>query len=70
MKGVVLIALTGYGHDADRERAKAAGFDHHFVKPVDPQALRKLLGALGDQIGARRTRKPRTTSWRRAGIRR
>ena len=32
---VTLIAHTGYGQDADRERAREAGFDHHMVKPID-----------------------------------
>ncbi|HEU4780404.1 MAG TPA: ATP-binding protein, partial [Steroidobacteraceae bacterium] len=44
-KGAVLIALTGYGQAEDRERARAAGFDAHLVKPVDLDALGKLLGA-------------------------
>lgn len=38
-----LVALTGWGQDEDRQRARDAGFDRHFVKPVDPMALRKLL---------------------------
>jgi CheY-like chemotaxis protein len=38
-----LIALTGYGQDADRERSIAAGFDHHLTKPVDVEALVRLL---------------------------
>jgi signal transduction histidine kinase/ActR/RegA family two-component response regulator len=38
-----LIALTGYGQDADRERSIAAGFDHHLTKPVDVEALARLL---------------------------
>ncbi|HEU4850647.1 MAG TPA: ATP-binding protein [Telluria sp.] len=41
--GMSLIAVTGYGHDQDREHAVAAGFDHHFVKPVDS---RKLIAVL------------------------
>ena len=40
---VVLVALTGYGRDEDREEAKAAGFDQHFVKPLEPAALERLL---------------------------
>jgi PAS domain S-box-containing protein len=44
--GVVLIAMTGYGMDEDRQRSRDAGFDHHLVKPVDPEALRTLLAAL------------------------
>ena len=39
----VLIALTGYGLPEDRERTKAAGFDHHLVKPVDPDQLNDIL---------------------------
>jgi CheY-like chemotaxis protein len=39
----VLIALTGWGQDEDRRRSGEAGFDHHFVKPVEPSALQKLL---------------------------
>lgn len=39
-----LVALTGWGQDGDREKSAAAGFHHHLVKPVDPKALRKLLG--------------------------
>jgi signal transduction histidine kinase len=38
-----LIALTGYGQVEDREKALAAGFDAHLVKPVDFAALAKLL---------------------------
>jgi signal transduction histidine kinase/ActR/RegA family two-component response regulator len=38
-----LVAITGYGQEADRARTAAAGFDHHFVKPVDMQALLGVL---------------------------
>lgn len=38
-----LIALTGYGQDADKARSKAAGFEQHFVKPVDPQSVVRLV---------------------------
>lgn len=38
-----LIALTGWGQDADRRRALEAGFDHHMVKPVDPDRLVALI---------------------------
>jgi signal transduction histidine kinase len=40
---VTLIAVTGWGQDEDRQKSKAAGFDHHLVKPVEPQALLKLI---------------------------
>ena len=42
-KRTTLIALTGYGQQEDRERAQAAGFDAHLVKPVDLAALTRLL---------------------------
>ncbi|MGH8217509.1 MAG: ATP-binding protein [Steroidobacteraceae bacterium] len=41
-----LVAITGYGRPADRERAREAGFDEHLVKPVDPDALHEVLGAV------------------------
>jgi CheY-like chemotaxis protein len=39
----LLIAVTGWGQEEARRRSKAAGFDHHLVKPVDPGALAALL---------------------------
>src|SRR5690606_41531707 len=41
----VLVALTGWGQASDREAAVRAGFDHHLVKPVAPEALLALVGA-------------------------
>ena len=43
LDGTYLVAMTGYGQDEDRDRALAAGFDRHLVKPVDPDALMELL---------------------------
>jgi CheY-like chemotaxis protein len=43
LKGVRLVALTGYGQTEDRERTRAAGFDDHLVKPVDLAALERAL---------------------------
>lgn len=40
-----LIAVTGYGREEDRRRSKAAGFDLHLTKPVDPARLRQVLQA-------------------------
>jgi CheY-like chemotaxis protein len=40
-----LIAVTGYGQDADRMRAQAAGFDHHLIKPIAVESLVALLAA-------------------------
>ncbi len=45
-KRPVLIALTGWGHDENRMRTKEAGFDHHLVKPVEPEALSRLLATV------------------------
>jgi signal transduction histidine kinase/ActR/RegA family two-component response regulator len=41
----LLVAVTGYGQDSDRARAREAGFDHHLVKPVDLDRLQALLDA-------------------------
>ena len=41
---VTLIAVTGWGQKADKDRAAASGFDHHFTKPVEPTLLSRLLG--------------------------
>jgi CheY-like chemotaxis protein len=48
-RAVVLVALTGYGRPSDYQHSTDAGFDHHLVKPVDPDGLAQLL-----QKGARR----------------
>src|SRR5262249_12360770 len=47
-----LVALTGYGQPHDRERALAAGFDEHLVKPVDPEALVRAIGVREPRDGA------------------
>jgi signal transduction histidine kinase/CheY-like chemotaxis protein len=39
----ILVALTGWGQDSDKERAAEAGFDHHFTKPTDIERLTALL---------------------------
>lgn len=46
-RDTVLIALTGWSQESDRQRTRAAGFDHHLVKPVEPKMLRALLDELG-----------------------
>jgi CheY-like chemotaxis protein len=43
---MVLVAVTGWGQEDDRRKAKEAGFDLHMVKPVEPQAIEKLLRSL------------------------
>jgi CheY-like chemotaxis protein len=53
----LLVALTGYGREEDRCRSRDAGFDNHLVKPVEPQAVLRLLALplphhAGNQGGA------------------
>ena len=43
LRGIKLVALTGWGHDQDKQRTREAGFDHHLVKPVAVKTLRDLL---------------------------
>ncbi|MFM0698225.1 CheR family methyltransferase [Paraburkholderia sediminicola] len=45
-RNAVLIAVTGYGLPADRRRSAEAGFDHHLTKPVDYEALIRLIGTV------------------------
>ncbi len=47
LENVRLAALTGWGQPEDRRRSAEAGFDHHLVKPVDPDALTKVLAEMG-----------------------
>lgn len=47
LAGVILVALTGWGGDEARARAKAAGFDHHLVKPANPDDIDRILAAPG-----------------------
>jgi PAS domain S-box-containing protein len=49
---VVLIALTGWGQEADRQRSREAGFDHHLTKPVDPASLTRLLSEISARTPA------------------
>ena len=44
--GALIVALTGWANDDDRERARVAGFDRHLAKPVDPTTLRQMLAEL------------------------
>ncbi|QJW83903.1 response regulator [Ramlibacter terrae] len=45
--GTLLVAVTGYGTEQDRPAARAAGFDRHFAKPVDPDEMFSALQQLG-----------------------
>jgi len=45
---VVLVAVTGYGQEEDRQKARDAGFDHHMVKPIDASLLMATLANLAE----------------------
>jgi len=42
-KNIVLVAVTGWGQEEDRQRSQEAGFDYHLVKPVKAAAINELL---------------------------
>ena len=44
--GMVLVAVTGYGREQDRQRAQAAGFDHHLVKPAGFDEVQRILATV------------------------
>jgi len=44
---VLIVATTGWGQDEHRQRSQRSGFDHHLVKPIDPDAVRELLKRTG-----------------------
>ena len=49
-RAMLLLALTGYGSPSDYQHSAEAGFDHHLVKPVDPDELARLLSANAGRI--------------------
>ena len=49
LDGMVVVALTGYGLEADRQCSREAGFDHHLTKPVDFDEVEKILQAVGEK---------------------
>jgi PAS domain S-box-containing protein len=46
IRPLLLVATTGFGQEEDRRRTAEAGFDHHLIKPIDPQVLRSLLASV------------------------
>jgi len=54
-KAMTLVALTGWGQDADRRRSREAGFDTHLVKPLDLDQLSHLLAQLPEPVTATAT---------------
>jgi CheY-like chemotaxis protein len=51
LKNVVLVALTGYGQESDRQRTREAGFNHHLVKPADFANVQSILSAVAAATG-------------------
>jgi PAS domain S-box-containing protein len=49
LAGLRLIALTGWGQEADRQRTREGRFDHHLIKPVDIAVLQTLLASMRDR---------------------
>jgi CheY-like chemotaxis protein/two-component sensor histidine kinase len=43
LKDIVIIAISGYGHESDRQRSREAGMDHHLTKPVDVKSIMELI---------------------------
>jgi CheY-like chemotaxis protein len=54
-----LVALTGFGRDEDRDRARRAGFDTHLTKPAGPKELRRVLRSDTDGDSPRRENEQR-----------
>jgi CheY-like chemotaxis protein len=46
LQNVVLVAMTGYGQETDRQRSQAAGFDHHLLKPADFALVQQVLATV------------------------
>jgi signal transduction histidine kinase/ActR/RegA family two-component response regulator len=46
---VVLVAMTGYGTESDRQRSQEAGFDHHLVKPIKFEKVQKILASVSEK---------------------
>ena len=55
-KDILLIALTGWGQESDRERSRESGFDFHLVKPVDMEHLQRLLSERKTRTAAQESR--------------
>jgi len=46
LRNIALVAVTGWGQDQDRRRTRAAGFDRHLVKPIDPGKMDAVLASV------------------------
>ena len=52
LQHTVLVALTGYGRESDRQRAREAGFDHHLTKPAGWGEVEKILQLVTRELAA------------------
>jgi PAS domain S-box-containing protein len=52
LPNVVLVAMTGYGQDSDRQLAREAGFDHHLVKPARFEHIQKILASVSEKAAS------------------
>ena len=50
LKNTVLVAVTGYGRESDRQRSRNAGFSYHLVKPAGVSEVEEILSAVGKQL--------------------
>lgn len=50
MRKTYLVALTGWGQSQDRLLAKAAGFDEHLLKPIEPAQLDSLIRRIEENV--------------------
>ena len=50
LKATVLVALTGYGRESDRQRSRHAGFSYHLVKPAGVRQVEEILAIVGEQL--------------------
>jgi two-component system CheB/CheR fusion protein len=53
-RDALLVAISGYGQEEDRQRSRQAGFDHHLVKPIDFSELQQVMPALPAAVSAAR----------------
>jgi CheY-like chemotaxis protein len=59
---VHIAAVTGWGQEEDRRKAREAGFDSHFTKPLSPVVLENVLGTIAQRVvsGRDESSTPRT----------
>jgi CheY-like chemotaxis protein len=50
LQKVVLVAMTGYGKESDRQRSQEVGFDHYLVKPTQFEKVQKILASVPKKV--------------------